>query len=307
MIEISVTIPIYNEAMNLQSLYARLSKVLAEIGVSYELIFADDGSSDNSLEIIKSLAAENKEVNYLSLSRNFGHQIAVSAALDVAKGNAIVIIDADLQDPPEIISDLYAKLKEGYEVVYAKRKSRKGESFLKKLTAKIFYRLLWFATSIKIPLDVGDFRIIDRKVLDYLKKMPEPNKFLRGQIAWLGFRQTFIEYHRAEREAGETAYTYGKMFNLAINAIVSFSNIPIRMVTISGFFVASVSFLMAVYAYYKKTFTDDYVIGWASLMISILFLGGVQLISIGIIGEYISKINDNTKARPLYAIKESNL
>ena len=277
------------------------------ITTSYELIFVDDGSIDKSLSIIKNLAEENDKINYISLSRNFGHQVAISAGLNHAKGNAIVIIDADLQDPPELISDLYNKMNEGFEVVYAKRNLRKGEGFLKKMTAKLFYRLLSVTTSTNIPLDTGDFRIIDHKILHYLKHMPESNKFLRGQIAWIGFSQTYIEYDRDERYAGKTTYTYRKMIGLAINALVSFSTIPIRIVTILGFIVAFISFLMIIYAYYKKMFTDDSVVGWTSLMVGIMFLGGVQLISIGIIGEYVSKINENVKSRPLYAIKDSNI
>lgn len=308
MIDISIVIPIYNEALNINLLYERLTKVLLSMGVSYELIFVNDGSKDNSIDLIKVLAAQHQEVKYIDLSRNFGHQVAVSAGLDRTTGKRIVIIDADLQDPPELIADLYAKMNEGYEVVYAKRKRRKGESFLKLLTAKLFYRILSNITSIHIPVDTGDFRLIDSKLVEALRQMPESHKFLRGQISWVGYRQTFIEYERDERHAGKTGYTYRKMFRLALDGITAFSNFPIKLVTVMGFLVSAIAFLMIIYTFYVKYFTNQNVErGWASLMVGILFLGGVQLISIGILGEYISRINTDVRKRPLYFIKESNI
>jgi dolichol-phosphate mannosyltransferase len=307
-IDISIVIPIYNEALNINLLYERLTKVLLSMGVSYELIFVNDGSKDNSIDLIKVLAAQHQEVKYIDLSRNFGHQVAVSAGLDRTTGKRIVIIDADLQDPPELIADLYAKMNEGYEVVYAKRKRRKGESFLKLLTAKLFYRILSNITSIHIPVDTGDFRLIDSKLVEALRQMPESHKFLRGQISWVGYRQTFIEYERDERHAGKTGYTYRKMFRLALDGITAFSNFPIKLVTVMGFLVSAIAFLMIIYTFYVKYFTNQNVErGWASLMVGILFLGGVQLISIGILGEYISRINTDVRKRPLYFIKESNI
>ncbi|SFF55276.1 glycosyltransferase family 2 protein [Thermoflexibacter ruber] len=308
MIDISIVIPIYNEALNINLLYERLTKVLLSMGVSYELIFVNDGSKDNSISLLKFLAAKHQEVKYIDLSRNFGHQIAVSAGLDKTTGKRVVIIDADLQDPPELIADLYAKMNEGYEVVYAKRKRRKGESFLKLLTAKLFYRILSNITSIHIPVDTGDFRLMDSKVVEALRQMPERHKFLRGQISWVGYRQTFIAYERDERHAGKTGYTYRKMFRFALDGITAFSNFPIKLVTVMGFLVSIVAFLMIIYTFYVKYFTNqDVERGWASLMVAILFLGGVQLISIGILGEYISRINTDVRKRPLYFIKESNI
>ncbi len=308
MIDISVVIPVYNEALNINLLYERLTKVLKSIGGSYELIFVNDGSRDNSIDLLKILASQHQEVKYIDLSRNFGHQIAVSAGLDKTQGKRVVIIDADLQDPPELIADLYSKMNEGYEVVYAKRKRRKGESFLKLLTAKLFYRILSNITSIHIPVDTGDFRLIDSKVVEALRQMPESHKFLRGQISWVGYRQTFIEYEREERHAGKTGYTYRKMFRFALDGITAFSNFPIKLVIVMGFLVSTIAFLMIVYTFYVKYFTNQEVErGWASLMVGILFLGGVQLISIGILGEYISRINTDVRKRPLYFIKESNI
>jgi dolichol-phosphate mannosyltransferase len=307
-IDISVVIPVYNEALNINLLYERLTKVLKSIGGSYELIFVNDGSRDNSIDLLKILASQHQEVKYIDLSRNFGHQIAVSAGLDKTQGKRVVIIDADLQDPPELIADLYSKMNEGYEVVYAKRKRRKGEGFLKLLTAKLFYRILSNITSIHIPVDTGDFRLIDSKVVEALRQMPESHKFLRGQISWVGYRQTFIEYEREERHAGKTGYTYRKMFRFALDGITAFSNFPIKLVIVMGFLVSTIAFLMIVYTFYVKYFTNQEVErGWASLMVGILFLGGVQLISIGILGEYISRINTDVRKRPLYFIKESNI
>ncbi|MCC5944457.1 MAG: glycosyltransferase family 2 protein [Bernardetiaceae bacterium] len=308
MIDISVIVPIYNEEGNLLPLYERLKKVISDITPSHEFIFVNDGSSDRSMEIIKSLAEADAKVRYINLSRNFGHQNAVSAGIDYTKGEAVVIIDGDLQDPPELIAPMYEKLQRGYEVVYAKRKSREGESFMKKFTAKIFYRLLARMTSFSIPVDTGDFRIIHRKVAEALRRMPETNKFLRGQIAWIGYKQTFIEYERAKRHAGKTGYTYKKMISFALNGITGFSNVPIKFVTLTGFFVSGVAFFMILYSFYVRYYDPiNYERGWASLMTGIMFLGGVQLISIGILGEYISRINNDVRKRPLYFIQEHNL
>jgi dolichol-phosphate mannosyltransferase len=231
----------------------------------------------------------------------------VSAGLDLCKGSEVVIIDADGQDPPELIPELYKKLKEGYEIVYAKRKSRKGESALKLLTARWFYKILAKLTSIYIPMDTGDFRIIHRKVVDQINKMPEKQKFLRGQMAWVGFRQTFVEYDRDERMSGDTGYTFRKMFRLAMDGITSFSNFPLRVATISGFACAFIGFFLIIYTLYSRYVLKDYEPGWSSLMITIVFIGGIQLIGIGIIGEYISRIYDNIRNRPLYIVDETNI
>ncbi len=305
--EISVIIPVYNEEKNILLLYKRVTEVLQKLDADCELIFVNDGSRDKSLEVIYSLAKSDLRVKYIDFSRNFGHQIAVTAGLDKCTGNYTVIIDADLQDPPELIIDLYKKAKEGFEVVYAKRKSRKGESFLKKLTAHIFYRLLAKITSCEIPVDTGDFRIISRKVLEILKNMPEQQKYLRGQIAWIGFNQTYVEYERDERHSGKTGYTYRKMLKFAFDGITSFSNFPLKVASIAGFAVSGIAFVIMLYALYSRFITGNYVPGWTSLILSVIFMGGIQLICIGIIGEYISRIANNVRDRPLYIINNTNL
>lgn len=306
--DLSVVIPIYNEAANIGELHRRLTGILAPMALpgGYELVFVNDGSRDDSLALLQALGARDPHVRYLSFSRNFGHQIAVTAGLDKAAGAAVVIIDADLQDPPELIPALYAKLREGYEVVYAKRRSRQGESAAKKLTAKWFYRILRAMTHIEIPVDTGDFRIISRKVVHALRQMPEQNKFLRGQISWIGYRQTFVEYDRAERAGGVTGYTYGKMLRFALDGITAFSDVPLKAATVSGFFVSGLAFLLIIYTLYARFVTKVYEPGWASLMVSILFLGGVQLIAVGIIGEYLARLGANVRRRPLYIVSEDN-
>jgi len=304
---ISVVIPIYNEEKNIPLLFERLKNALENTEQQFELIYVNDGSKDHSIEVIKGLAKDHSFVKYINFSRNFGHQIAVSAGLDLCKGTEVVIIDADGQDPPELIPELYKKLNEGFEIVYAKRKSRKGESTLKLLTARWFYKILAKLTSIDIPMDTGDFRIIHRKVVDQINKMPEKQKFLRGQMAWVGFRQTFVEYDRDERMSGDTGYTFRKMFRLAMDGITSFSNFPLRVATISGFACAFIGFLLIIYTLYSRYVLKDYEPGWSSLMITIVFIGGIQLIGIGIIGEYISRIYDNIRNRPLYIVDETNI
>ena len=305
--DISVIIPVYNEETNILPLYQRLQQVLITLTDKYELIFINDGSTDASGNMIKELARQASQVKYIDFSRNFGHQIAVSAGLDKAHGAAMVIIDCDLQDPPELIPDLYRRWQEGYEVVYAERRQRNGENAAKKLTASFFYRLLAKITHISIPVDAGDFRIISRKVALALQQMPEKHKFIRGQISWIGFKQTSLVYDRAERAGGESSYTYRKMIRLALDGITSFSNLPLKMATISGFLVSGIAFLLMLYTLYSRFISQDYVPGWSSLMLSVLFLGGVQLISIGIIGEYISRLSDNVRNRPLYIVNETNI
>lgn len=307
MTTISVIIPVFNEEKNISSVYNRCISVLDSIGEDYELIFINDGSTDTTFQLIYQLSESDARVKYINLSRNFGHQIAVSAGLDACNGSYAVIIDADLQDPPELISNLYTKAQEGFDVVYAKRQLRKGETFFKSATAKFFYRLLKKITTINIPLDTGDFRIISRKVINVLKQMPEQQKFLRGQIAWVGFKQTAVEYQREERTAGTSGYTVKKMIRLAMDGITSFSNLPLRIATVAGFIVSGITFCVALYALYARFISKDYVPGWTSIIISVLFIGGVQLISIGIIGEYISRISSNVRNRPLYVISETNL
>ncbi|OUJ73446.1 glycosyltransferase family 2 protein [Hymenobacter crusticola] len=307
--ELSVVIPIYNEESNIGELYERLLRVLEPMPLAggFELIFINDGSRDQSLPLLLNLASRDARVRYIDFSRNFGHQIAVTAGLDRAQGQAVVIIDADLQDPPELLPALYQKLHEGYEVVYAKRRSRQGENVAKKLTARLFYRILANITHISIPVDTGDFRIISRKVVEGLRMMPEQNKFIRGQISWIGYRQTFVEYDRAGRAGGTTGYTYRKMIHLALDGITAFSDAPLKVATIGGFVVSGIAFLVGLYTLYSRFVTHDYQPGWPSLMVSILFLGGVQLISVGIIGEYIARLNANVRQRPLYIVSDTNM
>lgn len=305
--DISVIIPVYNEEDNINMLYERLKKVLEQLTKQYELIFINDGSKDNSIALVKALSKQHPEVRYIDFSRNFGHQVAVTAGLDKSRGDAVVIIDADLQDPPELIIDMYNKMKEGFQVVYAKRKQRKGESWFKLWTAKMFYRLLSRITSISIPVDTGDFRIMDKKIVQILREMPEKNKYLRGQISWIGFNQTYVEYERQERQGGETGYTFQKMLRFALDGITGFSDLPLKIVTYFGFLVSIFAFIIMLYALYSRYIIKDYEPGWASLMVVILFIGGVQMIAVGIIGEYLSRMNNNLRNRPLYIIRDTNL
>ncbi|MCX6351520.1 MAG: glycosyltransferase family 2 protein [Bacteroidetes bacterium] len=304
---LSVIIPIYNEEGNIKLLYERLTSVVGKMNLSYELVFVNDGSKDSSLEIIKQYAAQHPEIKYINLSRNFGHQIAVSAGIDNVVGNAVVIIDADLQDPPELIEPMYKMLNEGYQVVYAKRKQRKGESLLKLITAKLFYRTIDRLTDIDIPLDTGDFRIMDKRVVDVLKLMPEKHKFLRAQISWIGFKQGFVTYDRDERHAGKTGYTFSKMFRFALDGITAFSSTPLRLASYAGFVVSGITFLLMIYALVSKFVYHDVIEGWTSLILCVLFIGGIQLLVIGIIGEYIGRMADNIRNRPLYIIGETNI
>jgi len=301
---ISTIIPVYNEEGNLTVIHQRLTDVMAGLGSDYELIFVNDGSRDRSLAIIKGLAAADPHVGYIDLSRNFGHQVAVCAGLDHATGDRVIIIDCDLQDPPELIPEMLRKMDEGHDVVYAQRRAREGESAMKRWTASVFYRLLGRITSVEIPVDTGDFRVVTRRVVEVLKQMPEREKFLRGQIAWMGFSQTSVEYDRAARQAGDTGYTYRKMIGFALDGITSFSDLPLKVATISGFTVSFISFVLMIYALWSRFVWKVYEPGWTSLMLSVLFIGGIQLIAVGIIGEYIGRISNNVKQRPLYLVKE---
>lgn len=304
---ISTVIPVYNEEGNLAAIHQRLTQVMQGLGTDYELLFVNDGSRDRSLSILKGLSEADPHVGYIDLSRNFGHQIAVSAGLDHVTGDRIVIIDCDLQDPPELIVEMLQKMDEGNDVVYAQRRNREGESAMKLWTASLFYRLLGKITSVKIPVDTGDFRVVSRRVVEILKQMPEREKFLRGQIAWMGFNQTSVEYDRSARLAGDTGYTYRKMIGFALDGITSFSDFPLKVATISGFIVSFISFVLMLYALWSRFVWKVYEPGWTSLMLSFLFIGGIQLIAVGIIGEYIGRIGHNVKQRPLYLIGEKKI
>jgi dolichol-phosphate mannosyltransferase len=305
--EISVIIPVYNEVENIEHLFNRLVPVVESISDNYEIIFVNDGSTDSSLDKIISCAEKNPKVFYINLSRNFGHQIALSAGLNHSNAQCAVILDSDLQDPPELIPELYSKFKEGNDVVYAKRHKRKGESFIKIITAKLYYRLLRQLVSFDIPLDAGDFRLLSRRVVLEINKMPERNKFLRGQIAWLGFKQTHVLYERESRKGGKSSYSYAKMFRLAFDGITGFSDKPLLLVSRLGFLISFFSFLIILYAIFSHFILKETITGWTSLIISAAFIGGIQLLSIGVIGQYISRINTNVKNRPLYIVQSSNI
>ncbi|MFZ5818907.1 MAG: glycosyltransferase family 2 protein [Chloroflexota bacterium] len=301
----SIIAPIFNEIDNLDELHRRVKDVMEGAGKPWELILVDDGSTDGSTEKIRELAAADKRIRPVIFARNFGHQIAVTAGLDYARGKAMVVIDADLQDPPEVILDLIGKWKEGYEVVYAVRAEREGESWFKLWTASLFYRVIYRITDVKIPLDTGDFRLLDRKVVDVMKSMRERHRFLRGMASWVGFRQVGVEYKRAARYAGVTKYPFKKMLKLALNAITSFSYFPLQVATFVGFFAAGIAILAIPVVIYMRMTGSQAFFGQATTLIATLFLGGVQLISLGVLGEYIGRLYDEAKGRPLYIVREA--
>ncbi|RJP51538.1 MAG: glycosyltransferase [Anaerolineaceae bacterium] len=301
----SIIAPIYNEIQTIPELYRRVKEVMDASGEPWELILVDDGSSDGSTEKIRELARQDKTVRPVIFARNFGHQVAITAGWDYARGDAVIIIDADLQDPPEVILDLASKWKEGYEVVYAVRGEREGESWFKLWTASLFYRLIYRITDVKIPVDTGDFRLMDRKVVDVLKKMKERHRFPRGMSAWVGFKQIGVTYKRAARHAGVTKYPFKKMFRLAVNAITGFSYFPLQVATFFGFVSAGIAILAIPVVIYMRMTGSGAFFGQATTLIAVLFLGGVQLISLGILGEYIGRLYDEAKGRPLYIVREA--
>ena len=302
----SIIATIFNESGNIPDLYSRVRDVLDSTGESWELILIDDGSTDNSADLIRSYAIQDDRVRPVIFARNFGHQIAVTAGLDYCRGDAVVIIDSDLQDPPELILDLITKWKEGYEVVYAVREEREGEGWFKLITAALFYRMISSITDVNIPMDAGDFRLLDRKVVDVLHQMREKHRFLRGMSSWVGFRQTGVPYRRVARQVGETKYPFRKMFRLAINAVTSFSYFPLQLATYIGFIAAGISILsIPVVIAIRLWGTETPLLGQTTTLIAVLFLGGVQLISLGILGEYIGRLYDEAKGRPLYIVREA--
>ncbi len=301
----SIIAPIYNEIENLPELYRRVKQVMDSSKESWELILVDDGSTDGSTLKIRELAEADKKVRPVIFARNFGHQVAITAGWDYARGDAAVIIDADLQDPPEVILELAKKWKEGYEVVYAVRAEREGESWFKKFTAAAFYRLIYSITDVKIPVDTGDFRLMDRKVVNVLKQMKERHRFPRGMSAWVGFRQIGVQYKRAARVAGVTKYPFSKMLKLALNAITGFSYFPLQVATYFGFASAGVSILAIPVVAIMRLAGSHFFEGQTTTLVSVLFLGGVQLISLGILGEYIGRLYDEAKGRPLYIVSEA--
>jgi dolichol-phosphate mannosyltransferase len=301
---ISLVAPIYNDIENIPELYRRIHKVMTASRLDWELLLVDDGSTDGSTDAIKKMAREDKHIRPVIFARNFGHQQAITAGWDHARGEAVVIIDADLQDPPEVIPDLIAKWREGYEVVYAVRAEREGETWFKKTTAAFFYRIVHRITDVNMPVDAGDFRLMDRKVIEVLKSMKEIHRFPRGMSAWVGFRQVGVPYKRASRFAGVTKYPFKKMLKLALNAITSFSYFPLQMATYFGFFSAGLAILAIPVVVATRLTGSAAFLGQATTLIAVLFLGGVQLISLGVLGEYIGRIYDEVKKRPLYIVRE---
>ena len=302
---ISVIVPVYNEEVVINEMYSRLTKVLETGEINFEIIFINDGSTDHTFSVLKQLCDQDKRIKLISFSRNFGHQIAITAGMDRSSGKAVVVIDADLQDPPEVIIDMVKKWQEGYNVVYGVRKKRKGENAFKLATASLFYRILKKMTPVGIPVDTGDFRLLDRKVVDQLKIMRERSRFVRGMVSWVGFKQAGVAYVREKRFAGETKYPLKKMIRFAMDGILSFSQLPLKLSSALGFFCSGLSFLFIVYGLIIKYFFPLRAIpGWASIFVAILFIGGVQLICIGILGEYLGRIYEEIKGRPLYIIDE---
>jgi dolichol-phosphate mannosyltransferase len=304
--ELSIVVPVYNEEENLYELYERLIQVLSSLKLTYEIILVDDGSKDHSFQVIKKIASENTNIKYIRFTRNFGHQSALFAGIEKVSGKAIVLMDGDLQDPPEEIRELWTTLHHGYDVVYAKRNSRNGERASKKISAALFYRILNKITHFNIPVDTGDFRIFTQRVAKELLEMNDHAKFLRGQIAWLGFKEHFILYEREKRKKGKSNFGFSTMMRFAIDGITGFSNFPLKFASISGLIVSAFSFLMIIYVLLAKFIWHHTITGWTSLMVTILFLGGIQLLSIGIIGEYISRINDGVKNRKPYIVDQTN-
>ena len=304
-IRYSIVAPCWNEEGNLRELYRRIKAVMEQSDGSWELVLVNDGSTDGTLELMKELHRADSRVHYVDFARNFGHQIAVTAGMDYAQGDAVILIDADLQDPPELILDMIDKWKEGYQVVYAVRSARQGEGWFKLVTAKLFYRLIFRITDIKIPLDTGDFRLLDRQVVDQMKRMQEHHRFVRGMTSWVGFRQTGVYYVREERYSGETKYPLRRMMKLAITAITGFSFFPLQLATFIGFIIALLSAVFIVVVIVARLSGNQAFEGQATTLVMVLFLGGVQLISLGIIGEYLGRIYDEVRGRPLYVVNEA--
>ncbi len=302
---LSVVVPCYNEDAALGEMHARLTTVLQKLApLNSEVIYVDDGSTDETPQILRDLQAVDSNVRVLSLSRNFGHQIAVTAGMAHAAGDAVVVMDADLQDPPEVIPEMIARWRDGYDMVYGARTERAGETSFKRGTAKAFYRLMNRLSDIKIPIDVGDFRLLDRKVVKALLAMPERDRFLRGMVSWVGFRQIAVLYTRAPRVAGKSKYPLLKMIRFATDGLLSFSLMPLRLATWTGFLAIALAIAGIIYAVLLRMFTNDWVRGWASIFVAVLFMAGVQLIFLGIIGEYIGRIYGEVKQRPLYFVRE---
>jgi dolichol-phosphate mannosyltransferase len=295
----------YNEEEVIEVTYRRLKAVLDKLGETYEIVFVNDGSRDKTSDIVRGLCAADESVKLVEFSRNFGHQIAVTAGMDHAGGRTVVLIDADLQDPPELIADMVAKWRQGYDVVYGKRIERKGESWFKKMTAAAFYRLLRSMTSVNIPVDTGDFRLMDRKVCDALTSMRERSRFIRGMVSWAGFKQTSVDYVRDERFAGETKYPLRKMIRLSLDAMTSFSTKPLKIASVLGFVLSAVGFVYLFVVLYQRLFTNTTMQGWTSMIAISLLFHGITLSLLGVLGEYIGRTYEEAKGRPLYLVSDA--
>lgn len=301
---VSVVVPVFNESEVIEAFHARATQALGAVrGCDYEIVFVDDGSRDDSYAQLAAIAARDPHVRVIKFSRNFGHQIAITAGIDHARGDCVVVIDADLQDPPEVVAAMVDKWREGYDVVYGLRADRAGESRLKLATAALFYRLLNRIARINIPVDVGDFRLMSRRATDQLKQLREKDRFVRGLVSWIGFRQTGVPYHRDKRFAGETKYPYSKMIKFAYDGITAFSTVPLKLATWLGYGASAFAFLYLLSVFVQKALGIT-VQGWATVMVAMLFLGGVQLICLGIIGEYLGRVFNELKPRPMYVVEE---
>ncbi len=301
---LSIVIPMYNEESSLGYLFERLRAVLETLGLPYEIICINDGSRDNTLNQLVHYHQIYPEIKVINLSRNFGKEIALTAGIDYAQGKAVIPLDADLQDPPELIPALVEKWREGFDIVYATRRSRQGETWLKQITAKAFYRTIGKMTAIAIPPNTGDFRLMDRQVVDAVKQLPERTRFMKGLFAWVGYRQTSVLFDREPRIQGTSKWNYWKLWNFALDGIISFSLVPLKVWSYLGLVISILSMLYAVYLVLRTIFMGIDVPGYASLMVAILFLGGVQLISLGVIGEYLGRVYEEVKARPLYLVRD---
>ncbi|NEO53258.1 MAG: glycosyltransferase family 2 protein [Okeania sp. SIO3B5] len=304
-VQLSIVVPCYNEEPNIDYLFERLISVLDPLEITYEIVCVNDGSKDNTLNLLVEYHQRNPAIKVVNFSRNFGKEIALTAGIDYTTGDAVIPIDADLQDPPELIVELIAKWREGYDVVYATRRSRQGESWVKKFTAQSFYRIIQGLTSVKIPPDTGDFRLMDRKVVEALKQLPETNRFMKGLFSWVGYQQTSILYDRDPRFKGQTKWNYWKLWNFAIEGITAFSSKPLKIWSYIGILISLISFIYAGFLVIRTLILGTDVPGYASLIVAILFLGGMQLLSLGILGEYLGRIHYEVKRRPLYLVRES--
>ncbi len=304
-IDLSLLIPCYNEGENLDYLFERLKEVLQPLNLNYEMVCVNDGSKDNTWELLVKHHHKDPRIKVINLSRNFGKEAAMSAGLDYTEGEAVIPIDADLQDPPELIIEFLEKWREGYDIVYGVRQSRQGESWIKKFTAKSFYRFIGKISTIPIPPDTGDYRLMDKKVIQALRKLPERNRFMKGLFSWVGYKQIPVYFVREPRKLGQTSFNYWKLWNFALDGITSFSSVPLKVWSYFGLFISIISFIYGSFLFLRTLISGNDVPGYASTIVIILFLGGVQLISLGVIGEYIARIYEEIKQRPLYLVRET--